>query len=72
LKRLMKGRTVVVIAHRLSTVVDADLIYVMANGRVIESGRHRELLAQGGAYARLYRLQFADQQDEAPLLKALP
>lgn len=72
LKRLMKGRTVLVIAHRLSTIVDADLIYVMAAGRVVESGRHHELLAQGGTYARLYRLQFAEQSGEAPLLKALP
>jgi len=61
LKRLMQGRTSVVIAHRLSTIVDADLIFVIEAGRVVESGTHDALLAQGGAYARLYRLQFADQ-----------
>ena len=61
LKRLMLGRTSLVIAHRLSTIVDADLIFVIESGRVVESGDHDSLLAQGGAYARLYRLQFADQ-----------
>ncbi len=59
---LMTGRTTLVIAHRLSTVVTADLIHVMDHGRVIESGRHDTLLAQGGAYARLYALQFAAEQ----------
>jgi len=59
LETLMKGRTTLVIAHRLSTVVTADLIHVMDHGRVVESGRHDELLARGGAYARLYALQFA-------------
>jgi subfamily B ATP-binding cassette protein MsbA len=64
LKRLMQGRTSLVIAHRLSTIVDADLIFVIEGGRVVESGDHDTLLAQGGAYARLYRLQFADQAAE--------
>ncbi|HAE50210.1 MAG TPA: ABC transporter permease, partial [Tistrella mobilis] len=63
LTRLMAGRTVVVVAHRLSTVVDADLICVMDRGRVIEQGSHGELIAQGGAYARLHALQFADQSE---------
>ncbi len=63
LRRLMAGRTVLVIAHRLSTVIDADIIYVMDQGRVIEQGSHAELLARGGAYARLYRLQFSDQEE---------
>jgi ATP-binding cassette, subfamily B, bacterial MsbA len=61
LKALMRGRTTLVIAHRLSTVVDADLIYVMDAGRVVEAGTHAELLARGGAYQRLYALQFADE-----------
>jgi len=49
-----------VIAHRLSTVIDADLIYVIDRGRVAEAGSHAELLARGGLYGRLYALQFAD------------
>ena len=61
LKTLMRGRTTLVIAHRLSTVVDADLIYVIDAGRIVESGTHAELLARGGAYRRLYALQFADE-----------
>jgi subfamily B ATP-binding cassette protein MsbA len=63
LKRLMKGRTSMVIAHRLSTVLDADRIYVVDQGRVVEQGRHDELLARGGLYARLYQHEF--QEDEA-------
>ena len=55
LSRLMQGRTTIVIAHRLSTVRDADQIYVMDRGRVTESGNHDALIAQGGLYAQLYR-----------------
>ena len=60
LRTLMRGRTTIVIAHRLSTVIDADLIYVIDRGRVAEAGSHAELLARGGLYGRLYALQFAD------------
>ena len=60
LTRLMRGRTTLVIAHRLSTVREADQIAVMDAGRVIEIGRHDDLLAAGGPYARLYRLQLSE------------
>jgi subfamily B ATP-binding cassette protein MsbA len=59
LEELMKGRTTIVIAHRLSTVENADRIVVMSHGRIVETGTHATLLAQGGVYAGLYRLQFA-------------
>ena len=58
LVKLMAGRTTLVIAHRLSTVTGADLIYVIDKGRVIEQGAHEALMSQGGAYHRLYNLQF--------------
>ena len=60
LSRLMEGRTTLVIAHRLSTVIDADVIFVIEAGRVVESGTHSELLAKSGAYARLHDIQYAD------------
>lgn len=59
LKRLTEGRTTLVIAHRLSTVKDADLIAVMDEGRIIETGRHDDLMAKGGAYARQAALQLS-------------
>ncbi len=55
----MRGRTSLVIAHRLSTVLAADIIFVVNNGRIVEQGRHATLLARGGLYSRLYRTQFA-------------
>ena len=58
LEELMKGRTSIVIAHRLSTVMNADRIVVMDDGRIKEQGAHTELLANGGVYKRLYDLQF--------------
>ena len=60
LERLMDGRTTLVIAHRLSTVQKADLIVVMDEGRIVEQGRHDELLASNGVYASLYRMQFRE------------
>nr|WP_198117521.1 lipid A export permease/ATP-binding protein MsbA [Massilia rhizosphaerae] len=59
LDTLMAGRTTFVIAHRLSTIEGADLIVVMEHGRIVEQGTHDELLARGGMYANLYRLQFS-------------
>src|SRR5208337_3163116 len=58
LERLMKGRTVITIAHRLSTIRDADKIVVLKGGVVAEQGTHDELLASGGVYAELYKIQF--------------
>ena len=60
LERLMRGRTSFVIAHRLSTVLNADVILAVENGCIVEQGTHQELLERGGLYARLYHLQFAE------------
>ena len=56
--RMMEGRTSLVVAHRLSTIRNADCIVVMQDGRVMETGTHDDLLASGGLYAELYRSQF--------------
>src|SRR5205085_4513569 len=58
LERLMQGRTTIVIAHRLATVLKADRILVMDGGRIVEEGTHQSLVAKGGIYARLAKLQF--------------
>jgi subfamily B ATP-binding cassette protein MsbA len=64
LSNLTRNRTTLVIAHRLSTIRRADTIVVMERGRIIEQGRHEELLAQSGIYKKLYELQFADEEEE--------
>ena len=64
---LMRGRTSFVIAHRLSTIQRADMIVVLERGRVVDAGRHDELLARGGAYARLHHAQFTDTKAGRPI-----
>jgi subfamily B ATP-binding cassette protein MsbA len=66
LDRLMANRTTLVVAHRLSTVVNADRICVIEAGRLVESGSHTELLARGGRYAHLFSTQFASAEAESP------
>jgi len=63
---LRKGRTTLVIAHRLATIMHADCILVVENGLVVESGRHEELLRKGGRYASFYRLQLKEQENPIP------
>jgi ATP-binding cassette subfamily B protein len=62
IKNLLKGRTSFIVAHRLSTIISADLILVIANGKIIESGNHQELIDKQGHYSKLYKNQFIQEQ----------
>jgi ABC-type multidrug transport system fused ATPase/permease subunit len=66
MNRTLKGRTAIIIAHRLSTVRNADMIVVLEEGRIIEMGKHDELMRNGGLYMKLYDLQFKSQPDVTP------
>lgn len=61
IERLMENRTTIVVAHRLSTIRNADRICVMENGQIVEQGTHNELLSKEGRYQQLYEMQFQDQ-----------
>jgi len=65
LDELMKGRTTLIVAHRLSTIRNVDRIYVLVNGEITEVGSHDELLAKDGEFARLYKMQFATDRSDA-------
>jgi subfamily B ATP-binding cassette protein MsbA len=71
INNLMKDRTTLVIAHRLSTIINADKILVLEKGRIVESGRHQELLAQDGLYHKLYLMQFKNGAGDGQLSPAV-
>ena len=68
--RLVKDRTTFVIAHRLSTILHADLIVVLENGKIVETGHHHQLLANGGLYKKLFEMQFNTREMQKPEIGA--
>ncbi|MDD6794795.1 MAG: ATP-binding cassette domain-containing protein, partial [Clostridiaceae bacterium] len=68
INNFMKGRTIIMVAHRLSTVINADKIYVMNEGNIVEEGDHEELIAKDGIYKNMYQLQNADIQEEKNIM----
>ena len=72
LEPLMEGRTSLVVAHRLSTILRADVIFVLDRGRIVESGTHVELLRRGGLYAELYRAQFERENESGAVAEGTP
>jgi len=68
---LLKDRTSIIIAHRLSTVRDADRILVIEDGRIVEEGNHKELMMKEGLYKHLYEMQFKEPETEAASLSAI-
>jgi ABC-type multidrug transport system fused ATPase/permease subunit len=72
LERLLQGRTALIIAHRLATVVGCDRVLVLHLGRLVEEGRHDELLARGGLYKALYDLQLLRPPDDRERVAGLP
>ena len=65
LRGVMRQRTSIIVAHRISTVRDADVIFVLDEGRIVERGRHDELVARGGLYAGMYRKQLLEEELQA-------
>jgi ABC-type multidrug transport system fused ATPase/permease subunit len=72
LGKIMSGRTSIVVAHRLSTIRESNKIVVLHEGRIVEQGSHRELLAEEGLYATLHNLQFAEGSEDVPAHGANP
>jgi ABC-type multidrug transport system fused ATPase/permease subunit len=64
LGRLTAGKTVIVITHHLETIIKADFIFTLKDGRIVERGAHQQLLALGGLYAHLYADQFRDEKED--------